>query len=317
MMIPVFLGVSFVIFTLMYFTPGDPAQLLLGDDASEQSIHMLRQELGLDEPFLTQYAKYVKGIVFEGNLGTSYTTQRPVTEEILLRFPNTMLLAVLSVTVSVVIGITAGIIAATKQYSIFDNLATGISLAGVSMPNFWQGLMSIILFSIILKWLPASGFSGPKYWILPAMTIGTSSAAKIMRMTRSSMLEVIRQDYIRTARAKGQIERVVILKHALKNALIPVITVVGISFGALLGGAVLTESIFAIPGIGKLMVDSIAMRNFPMVQGGVLFIAVVFSFVNLGVDILYAFVDPRIKSQYVSNKKNKKRRKVELAYGEK
>jgi len=302
MMIPVVLGVSFVVFTMMYITPGDPAQLILGDSATDKNIQMLREELGLNDSFLVQYGTYIKNAVLHGDLGTSYTTKRPVTEEILDRFPTTMLLASLSVLVAVIIGMTAGIIAATRQYSIFDNIATVFSLMGVSMPNFWQGLMAIILFAVWLGWLPASGFGGPKYWILPALTIGTSAAATIMRMTRSSMLEVIRQDYIRTARAKGQTERVVIMRHALKNALIPVITVVGLQFGYLLGGAVLTESIFSIPGIGKLMVDAIKLRNFPMVQGGVFFIAIVFSFVNLAVDILYAYADPRIKSQYGGRK---------------
>lgn len=306
MMVPVLLGVSLVVFTMMYFTPGDPTTAILGEEASVEEQEALRDELGLNDPFFVQFFKYVKGVVTEGNLGTSYLTRRPVTEEILERFPTTMLLAVLSSIVATVIGIVAGIIAATKQYTWFDNLATVFSLVGVSMPNFWQGLMSIIIFSVALGWFPASGFSGPKYWVLPALTIGTSSAANIMRMTRSSMLEVIRQDYIRTARAKGTAEIRVIIGHALKNALIPIITVVGLQFGRLLGGAVLTESIFSVPGIGKLMVDSIKQRNFPMVQGGVLFIAFVFGFVNLFVDILYAYADPRIKSQYKSGKQRKK-----------
>ena len=305
MMIPVLLGVSLVVFTMMYFTPGDPARLILGDTATEPEVAALRQDMGLNDPFIVQYGRYLKKAVFEGDLGTSYVTRRPVTTEIWARFPTTMLLAVLSVIVSVLIGIPAGIISATRQYSIFDNLAMMLALLGVSMPNFWQGLVLIIVFSLKLGWLPASGFYGPAYWILPAITIGTGTAATVTRMTRSSMLEVIRQDYIRTARAKGQSELVVIMKHALKNALIPIITVIGLQLGRGLGGAILTESIFSIPGLGKLMVDSIKARNYPVVQGGVLFIAVLFSFINLAVDVLYAYADPRIKSQYASRRKKR------------
>ncbi len=314
MMLPVLLGVSLVVFSMMYFTPGDPARMILGETASETEVRELREEMGLNDPFLLQYGRYLKKAVFEGDLGTSYVTGRPVVTEIVARFPTTMLLAVLSVFISVLIGIPTGIVSATRQYSLFDNLAMILALVGVSMPNFWQGLVLIIVFSLHLGWLPASGFYGPAYWILPALTIGTSTAATITRMTRSSMLEVIRQDYIRTARAKGQTELVVILKHALKNALIPIITVIGLQLGRGLGGAILTESIFSIPGLGKLMVDSIKARNYPVVQGGVLFIAVMFSFINLLVDVLYAYADPRIKSQYKRGRKTRKKSaKMEVA----
>lgn len=314
MMLPVLLGVSLVVFSMMYFTPGDPARMILGETASETEVRELREEMGLNDPFLLQYGRYLKKAVFEGDLGTSYVTGRPVVTEIVARFPTTMLLAVLSVFISVLIGIPTGIVSATRQYSLFDNLAMILALIGVSMPNFWQGLVLIIVFSLHLGWLPASGFYGPAYWILPALTIGTSTAATITRMTRSSMLEVIRQDYIRTARAKGQTELVVILKHALKNALIPIITVIGLQLGRGLGGAILTESIFSIPGLGKLMVDSIKARNYPVVQGGVLFIAVMFSFINLLVDVLYAYADPRIKSQYKRGRKTRKKSaKMEVA----
>jgi peptide/nickel transport system permease protein len=302
MVIPVLVGVSLAIFSLMYFAPGNPADIILGDLATPEDKAMFRKEHGLDDPFITQYFYYVKGIVTQGNLGTSYVTKQPVTVEILQRFPTTCKLAGLSIFLAVVIGVSAGIVSATRQYSFFDNVCTFFSMIGVSMPNFWQGMMLIILFSVVLKWLPPSGFSTPKHWILPAVTIGTSSAANIMRMTRSSMLEVIRQDYIRTARAKGESERAVIWGHALKNALIPIITVIGLSFGRLLGGAVLTESIFSIAGLGKLMVDAIRVKNIPMVQGGVLFIAFVMVLLNLVVDVLYAYVDPRIRSQYVKRK---------------
>ncbi len=309
MIIPVLLGVSLVVFSMIYIAPGDPARIILGDSASEEAIHELRNEMGLNDSFAVQYIRYVKNIVTKGDLGTSYITRRSVTTEIMDRWPKTMLLASLSVLLATFIGIPTGIISATKQYSIFDNLAMVLALIGVSMPNFWQGLVLIIIFSVHFALLPASGFYGPIYWILPVVTIGTSLAATITRMTRSSMLEVIRQDYITTARSKGNKENTVIIKHALKNALIPILTVIGLQLGRGLGGAILTESIFSIPGIGKLMVDSIKARNYPVVQGGVLFIAIAFSFINLFVDILYAFVDPRIKSLY-SGKKMRKSKEV-------
>lgn len=311
MMIPVLLGVTLVVFTIMYFTPGDPASIILGDMATEEDRALFNEQNGLNGSFVEQYFTYMKKVIVEGDLGTSYTTKLSVTSEILSRFPTTFKLAGISIVLACMIGIVCGIISATRQYSLFDHIATGASLIGVSLPNFWQGMMLIIVFSAWLGWLPPSGFSTPAHWILPAVTIGTSSAANIMRMTRSSMLEVIRQDYIRTARSKGQKESIVIWKHALRNALIPIITVVGLNFGKLLGGAVLTESIFSIAGIGKLMVDAIKAKNTPLVQGGVLFIAVVMCFVNLLVDVLYAYVDPKIRSQYMRGKKAKFRVKEE------
>ncbi len=306
MMIPVLFGVAFVIFTMLYFTPGDPAVQILGEGAAPEAIAALREELGLNAPFVVRFFNYIKDLVWYGDLGISYSTNRPVIDEILSRFPTTLELAALSVLIATFIGVFCGIIAAVRQYSVFDSIATVVSLIGASMPNFWQGIMMILLFSVYLGWLPASGFDSPVCWIMPALTIGTSTAASIMRMTRSSMLEVIRKDYIRTARAKGQSEFVVIFHHALKNAMIPVLTTIGLSFGRMMGGAVLTESIFAIPGLGSLIVNSIKARDYPVVQGGVLFIAFVFGFVNLFVDILYAFCDPRIKAMYGSGKKRKK-----------
>ncbi len=298
MMIPVIIGVTFIIFSMMYFTPGDPARIILGESAKAEDVSRLREELGLNDPYFVQFGNYVKKAVVDQDIGKSYVTKRPVTSEIMNRFPTTLKLAALSIIIAVAIGIPTGIISATKQYSLFDNISMVLALIGVSMPNFWQGLLLILFFSVGLGWLPSSGFSSFKHMILPAVTIGTSTVAVITRMTRSSMLEVVRQDYIRTARAKGEVESKVINHHALKNALIPIITVIGIQFGYLLSGAVLTESIFAVPGVGRLMVQSIKERDFPVVQGSVLFIAVAFSMVNLLVDILYAFVDPRIRSQY-------------------
>lgn len=302
MMIPVLIGVSMLVFSMIYIAPGDPAIMILGDTASEEDVFQLKEEMGLNEPFAVQYVNYIKKLVLKGDLGTSYITGRSVTTEVMDRWPTTLLLALLSVIIATLIGIPVGVISATKQYSIFDNLAMVLALIGVSMPNFWQGLMLILVFAVHFSWLPPSGFYSPIYWILPAITIGTSTAANIARMTRSSMLEVVRQDYIRTARSKGLNERNVIISHALRNALIPIITVIGLQFGRGIGGAILTESIFSIPGLGKLMLDSIKSRNYPVVQGGVLLIAVAFSVINLLVDILYTFVDPRIKSQYSSKK---------------
>jgi len=297
LLIPVIIGVMLVIFTLTYITEGCPATLMLGDQASAEDVMTLRHYLGLEDPFFIQFGRYVVNIA-QLDFGISFVSRRPVFTEIIARFPTTVHLSVMSIVIAIVLGIPLGILSATKQYSIFDNGATIVGLMGVSIPNFWLGMMFILFFSVNLGWLPSSGFRTPMHWILPSLTIGISSMAIIMRMTRSSMLEVIRQDYIRTARAKGQKESKVIFNHALKNALIPVITVTGLQFGVMLGGAILTETIFAIPGLGRFMVDSIGRRDFPVIQGGVLLIALSFSFVNLMVDILYAYVDPRIRSQY-------------------
>jgi len=297
LLIPVIVGVMFVIFTLTYITDGCPATLMLGDQAPPEDIAALRVDLGLEDPFFVQFGRYIVNVA-QLDFGTSFTSRRPVFDEIIARFPTTLHLAFMSIILAVLLGVPLGILSATKQYTIFDNGATIIGLLGVSIPTFWLGLMFILLFSVQLGWLPAAGFGTPMHWILPSFTIALMSMAIIMRMTRSSMLEVIRQDYIRTARAKGQKESKIIFKHALKNALIPVITVIGLQFGMLLGGAILTEAIYAIPGLGRFMVDAIARRDFPVIQGGVLLIALSFSFVNLLVDILYSYVDPRIRSQY-------------------
>lgn len=305
MLIPVMLGVSLVVFCMIYFTPGDPAEYMLGVDATPEAIEAKRVELGLNGTFAEQYLRYIGKIITKFDFGTSYTTRRSVTVEILDRFPNTFRLALLSMVASAILGILLGIVSATRQYTIFDNLASAFALIGTSMPSFWFGMMLIIWFSLKLKLLPPSGFDTPSKWILPTVCLGLGSTATVMRQTRSSMLEVIRQDYIVTARAKGQKEFVIIMNHALRNALMPIITVIGISFGVHLGGAMLTETVFSIPGIGKMMVDAIAVKNYPVVQGGVLFIALCSSIVNLLVDLVYAFIDPRIKAQY-SRKKVKK-----------
>lgn len=297
-LIPILLGVTFIVYAIMSFQPGDPARTLLGTGATEESIQQLREEMGLNDPFLVQYARYIWDLI-HGDMGISYVSGNEVSFEIFSRFPNTVILAVGAIFFAVVVSIPIGIISATKQYSIFDNVGMIIALLGVSMPSFWLGLMLILLFSVYLGWLPSGGMNnGFASLILPSITLGAESMATITRTTRSSMLEVIRQDYIRTARAKGVPEKTVIIKHALRNALIPTITVTGIEMGALLGGAILTESVFSWPGMGRLLIDSINNQNTPVVLGCLVIFAICFGIVNLIVDILYAYIDPRIKAQY-------------------
>ena len=302
MMIPVLLGVAFVVFTLMYITPGDPAKIILGESATEEAVTALREEMGLNDSFVVRFARYIGDIIFRFDFGISYVTGLGVWGELISKFPATFKLAALSGVVSVIIGV----ISAIKQYSWFDNISSALGLLGVAMPNFWLGMMLVLIFAVRLKWLPASGTYGPEYWILPSITLGMISAASIMRITRSAMLEVIRQDYIVTARSKGQSEWVIITMHALKNAMIPIITVVGIQFGQLLGGSVLVETVFSIPGIGRYMIDAIKARDYPIVQGSVLFLAACFSFVNLGVDVLYSFVDPRMRTMFEHKGRSRK-----------
>ncbi|MDR3265212.1 MAG: ABC transporter permease [Synergistaceae bacterium] len=297
-LIPVLIGVAFCVFTLLYLTPGDPARMVLGEMATESAIREFRAREGMDDPFLVQFGNYVWKAVTRGDIGRSYVTRRSVMVEIMATFPSTLKLAAFAIIVAIIIGLPCGILSAIKQYSIFDTLAMIFAMIGLSMPVFWLGLLLILLFSVHLRWLPASGFDTFRAMILPSVALSAQSISMITRMTRSSMLEVVRADYIRTARAKGQKESVVIWVHALYNALIPVVTLCGLQFGHLLAGAILTESIFAIPGVGRLMVESIKARDYPVVQGGVLFVAVAFSLVNLFVDLLYAYIDPRIKAQY-------------------
>ncbi|WP_347713504.1 ABC transporter permease [uncultured Fretibacterium sp.] len=297
-LIPVLLGVAFCVFTLLYLTPGDPARMVLGDLATEDAVQEFRNREGLNDPFLVQFGNYVWKAVTKGDIGRSYITKRSVAQEVLAAFPATLKLSALAMLIAILVGLPCGILSAIKQYSLFDTVTMIFAMIGLSMPVFWLGLLLILLFSVHLRWLPSSGFGTFKAMILPAVSLSAQAISMVTRMTRSSMLEVIRADYIRTARAKGQKESVVIWVHALHNALIPVVTLCGLQFGHLLAGAILTESIFAIPGVGRLMVSSIMQRDYPMVQGGVLFIAIVFSIVNLLVDLVYAYIDPRIKAQY-------------------
>ncbi|RGZ00415.1 nickel ABC transporter permease [Clostridium sp. AM58-1XD] len=296
-LILVLIGVSFLVFLLLYMTPGDPVRMMLGESATPEAQAELREELGLNDSFLVQYGRYMKNIIVHQDLGTSYATKRPVLTEIMSVFPNTVTLATAAILIAIVLGVILGIISAVKQNSLIDNAVMVLALIGTSAPIFWIGILMIMFFSVKLRWLPPSGFGSFEQLIMPALALGMQSTAVIARMTRSSMLEVIRQDYVDTARAKGQKESVVILKHVFRNALIPVITVIGLQFGTLLGGAMLTEVVFSIPGVGRLMIESIKQRDFPVVQGSVLFVAACFSLVNLAVDLLYAVVDPKVSKE--------------------
>lgn len=291
--VPVVLGVTLVVFLIMQMVPGDSAVVLAGEGASKETVEQLREDLGLNRPLHEQYFSYI-GNIFQGDLGHSLKNNQPVLEEIMIRLPITMELAFFSILITVVLGLIAGIISAVRPYSFSDIGVMLVALLGISLPSFWLGLLLMYVFSVKLQWLPVAGWDSMAHIILPAVTLGAGGAAIVARMTRSSMLEVVGQDYIRTARAKGLKEHIIIYKHALRNALIPVITVVGLQFGSLLGGTVLVESVFAINGLGRMIVDSIRTRDIPMVQGGVLVASLVFVFVNLLVDTLYRVFNKRI-----------------------
>ena len=286
-------------------TPGDPAEMLAGSEATEEQIEQMREDLGLNKNVVVRYIDYVVGLVTRGDMGTSYSTKQPITTEILERYPTTLKLALLSILFAILVGVPLGVVSAVKQNSFIDNLSMSLALFGVSMPNFWLGLMMISIFSVKLGWLPASGLDGPKYWIMPVIAISVGAIAQIARVTRASMLDVIRQDYMRTARSKGQVEWKTILFHGLRNALIPIITTIGGQMGVQLGGAILAESVFGIPGLGSYMVAAIKSRNYPAVQGGVLYLALMCSLINLVVDLLYAYVDPRVKASFTGKVRKK------------
>lgn len=298
MIIPIMLGVSVIVFGIMHLTPGDPARLMLGERAPTEQIEALRVRLGLNDPIPVQYVNWL-GRVAQGDLGRSIRSNRPVTEEIASRLPATIELALLATALAVVLGIPIGVLSATRPNSIGDNVATVTSFTLLAMPVFWQALMMILIFSLWLEWFPASGrFGSWTYYVLPVITLGTSAIASITRMTRSTMLETISQDYVRTARSKGVTPRSVVYGHALRNALLPVVTVIGLQFGGLLSGAVITETIFSWPGIGRLAVEAIRAKDFPVVQGVVLVFALTYALVNLLVDIAYVFLDPRLSTRY-------------------
>jgi ABC-type dipeptide/oligopeptide/nickel transport system permease component len=294
MLIPVLLGVSVVSFSLLHIVPGDPAVLLAGEDANPEFIEAVRQEYGFDQPLYVQYWRFISNAA-QGDFGVSIRNREPVVNLLMQRFAFTVQLSFLSIVIAAVIGLIAGVISATRQYSLFDNFSMVGALFGISMPIFWLGLLLMLVFSVHLRWLPAGGSGELRHLILPAVALGAASAAVIARMTRASMLEIIRQDYIRTARANGLREWVVIYRHALKNAMIPVITVFGLEFGYMLGGAVLTETVFSLPGVGRLMVEGIFQRDYAVVQSSMLLVASTFVLVNLLTDIAYALFDPKIR----------------------
>lgn len=297
MIIPVVLAVSFIVFFIMDFVPSDPAVTVLGDGATEEQLDYYRETHGLNDPLIIRYVRYMEGIM-QGDLGTSYAQNRPVWDIFFEKFPNTFKLAVASVVVTVLLSIPLGILAAVKNNTWVDTVCSTFSFVGLAMPNFWLGLLLIMLFSVNLHLLPSTGAVGFKSLILPAITCGTGNMAALTRITRSSMLDVLRQDYLRTARAKGQSEGKIITRHAFKNAQIPVVTQIGIQMSTLLGGAVLTERVFAWPGVGAFLVDSIQKSDFEVVTGFVIMLAIFVSIILLLVDVVYAFLDPRIKAQY-------------------
>ena len=302
LMVPVILGISFLIFAIMEFTPGDPATIILGDRAPQESIDALREEMGLNDPFILRYLRYVTNAV-KGDFGSSYRNRLPVFDEIMARFPTTIVLATGAIILTVLIGVPIGILSAVKQYSLMDNTTLAGALILTSMPGFWLGTMLILLFALQLKLLPATGGESFNGFILPWITLSAAQMASLIRMTRSNMLEVVRADYIKMARAKGASERIVIMRHALRNALMPIVTIIGLNFSTLLGGTMIIETVFALPGIGTLAVISVRQKDVPMVMAVVLFIAFIGGFINLLVDVLYVYIDPRLKSQYVRLKR--------------
>lgn len=296
-LIPVLLGVSVLVFTLTWLAPGDPVVALVGESAqgiSREALEDLRRSYGLDRPLPVQYWDYLSGAL-RGDLGRSVRSGLPVAQEIGMRFPATLRLTLAGMAVAVTLGISLGLLAAVYRRTVIDYVAVVLALIGVSVPVFWSGLILMIIFALELGWLPASGSGSWQHLVMPAFAIGFASSAFIARITRSSMIEILRNDYVRTARAKGVVSWRVNVRHAFRNALLPVVTVVGLQFGSLLGGAVLTETVFAYPGVGRMLVDAIRARDLPLIQGTVLFVSVVFVLINLVVDVSYAALNPKIR----------------------
>jgi ABC-type dipeptide/oligopeptide/nickel transport system permease component len=304
-MIPVILGVTILIFTILYFIPGDPVRLLLGAEPTPAQVEAKREAMGLNDPYLVRLGKYVEGIVFHFDFGKSWIYNTPVTSELLQRFPRTLTIAVICMLMQILIGTPLGIIAAVNRNGWGDRIAMFIAMFGISMPNFWLALMLILFFSVKLGWLPPFGLGGIKYYILPCIANAFPGIATQARQTRSSMLEVIRSDYITTARAKGMSEFQILFKHALPNALLPIITVIGNGMGMLLAGTVVIEMIFGIPGVGWYLVGGIGNRDINVVQSSVIFLAIAFTLIMLLVDLAYAFIDPRVKARFAGQKRRK------------
>lgn len=295
-LIPTLIGVTIFSFVLVAAIPGDAARIIAGEEASNAEVEIIREQLGTDKPILGQYKDYVFNLI-KGDLGESVRSKRPVWDEFMLRFPSTIKLTIMSLVIMIVVGIFAGIFSATKPNSFRDNSTMMVALFGISMPVFWMGIMGILLFSYYLPIFPSGGSSSLKHFILPSIVLGLSASGILARLTRSNLLEVVNQDYVRTARAKGVKESTVIYKHSLKNASIPILTIIGMEFGTLLGGTVITETVFSINGIGRYVVESIQYRDFPAIQGTILLISLIFVTVTLLVDLSYSIVDPRVREK--------------------
>jgi ABC-type dipeptide/oligopeptide/nickel transport system permease component len=295
--IPTLLGVLVVAFLLLYVAPGDPVMAMVGERADEETIARLRTELRLDDPLPVQFGHYIAGIA-KGDLGRSYITNRPIRKDILERFPKTLQLAGAAMLLATICGVTLGVLSARKPGGVIDRFGLGLAYLGISFPVYWVGLLLILLFAVTLHWLPPSGFGGARYLVLPALALGMRSIAFLARMTRSAMLDSLGADYVRTARAKGLRESTVVARHALRNALIPIITVLGLDFGAYLTGSILTETIFSWPGVGKWLIEAINRRDYPVLQGGMLLLGVVVMLVNLLVDVAYGVINPRIRASH-------------------
>ena len=307
-LIPVIIGVTVFIFTIMFLVPGDPAKIILGSDATAVQIDELRQEMGLNDPFMVQLVRYLKQVFFHFDFGTSYISGVRITDELMVRLPRSVTLGLASMILSMAVGIPLGILAAINRNGPLDRICMIVALLGVSIPGFWMALMLVLLFSVRLKLLPATGIGGIEYYILPCIAQAIGGVGGQARQARSSMLEVIRSDYVTTARSKGLSEREVIIKHALPNALIPIVTMAGGMLANIFGGSVIIENVFSIPGVGQYMINAVNNRDYPVVQASCIFLAIVFCLVMLIIDISYGFIDPRIKAQY--ERANKKRKKV-------
>lgn len=315
LMIPILLGVAFIVFFIMDLTPSDPASIILGAGAPQEAINQLNHELGYDLPFFTRFFNYMGDLIFHFDLGTSYRSNRAVIDEIVSKLPVTILIAFWGMAFATIVGVPLGVLSAVKQYSAADSVATTVALIMAALPTFWLGMMLMTWFSLKLGWFPSSGIGSWKHYVMPTVALGLPYAAQQLRFTRSSMLETIRADYIRTAKAKGASSSAVIWKHAMKNALLPVITVTGMNFGGLIGGAVGTEVLFALPGLGNLLVTSIRQKDIPVVMGTTIVLAAIFSLIMLIVDILYAMIDPRIKSKYMGKRAAKVRAQIKKEGG--
>ncbi|MBQ1888572.1 MAG: ABC transporter permease [Firmicutes bacterium] len=303
-MIFIIIGVAFVVYTIMEFTPGDPAVMMLGDNSSPEDIKAFNEKYGLDKPFLVRFFNYVIQLYTHLDFGVSWLTSRPILGTLLERVPHTLIIAISSIAFASLIGVLLGVVSAVRQYSALDYISRITAMVMAAVPVFWLGMLLTILFALRLGWLPASGVGSWKNFVLPMLTLGLPYSARILRSTRSYMLEAVRQDFVRTARAKGVPEKVVVWKHAFNNACLPIINTIGVYIGGLLGGAVVTETVFGINGLGSFIINSVKRKDIPAVTGGTVFLAIIFSFILLTVDILYAVVDPRIKARY-SNKGGK------------